>query len=571
MAGTRNRKDRGVDRNERRSASLPQLDRRGFLVSSAVLAAAAACGSDDESTPATTAGGTGTGSGSTGGAGGTGGSGSGGSGGGNPSTPRLQLPAGHFVPAKMSLEIVSPRPSDEIGPDSTYLWAHEGVRYEVPIGAIGGAWPFSYEVVDGPDGMTVVSDLVETGDHYERHANYGVVTYTPPAGSEGSTFSYTVRVTDQEGTVAEVSVSVTVQAAKFLFVAPDDGTPNGTGTLADPLRGFAAMYGGLSADATFAGRLCYFRDGAFDMVGGSDSNGNCRLGGATKPKVWRAFPDEEPVFDCSTAKVTFNGGDMDDCCFAGIRWENGRQDVANAHFIWASSGFDRGLFWRNTFYNLQRGQTGNDNPAAIFLSAPSNHRRHVVVMSNVFEQMGPGGGNGVAGYDSYALDYSLFENNEARDCTSSYCLWLKGGHRFTTVRGERASEGNSVGTVMLNVSLGMDGGTERSESVEVGYCSITTTSGSAVRFCWATTADQTGPLWIYRCTVLGPFRALNADTIDATVETCLLAVPTAEWPSGTGVTYDDTVEIAPGDLDASLALTGTARSSHLGTHGAEIA
>ena len=150
-----------------------------------------------------------------------------------------------------------------------------------------------------------------------------------------------------------------------------------------------------------------------------------------------------------------------------------------------------------------RYENGNDNSAAIFISAPGGHRQHLVVMSNSFDSMGPGGGNGGAGYDSYGNDYALFENNEARNCTSDYCLWLKGGHRYTTVRGERATEGNVPGTVLLNVSLGQDGGTEISEQVEVSYCAVSADTGHAMRFHWATTADQNGPVWIYRCTVAG--------------------------------------------------------------------
>ncbi len=481
----------------------------------------------------------------------------------------MKLPAGNFVPAKMPMNIVSPRPTREMGPDSCYRWAHEGVPYEVPIGVTGGAWPFSYELIEGPQGMTLGSDLRASGDRYERWDNYGVVTWTPPPGSEGATMSYTVRVTDQEDNQVEVRVDVTVQAAKFVFVAPDDGSANGTGSLDDPLRGFAAMFLGLSSDATYAGKLLYFRDGNYDMVGGSDSNGNCVLGGALKPKVWRSYPGETAVVDCSTAKILFNNGQMDDCCFAGIPWENGRQDVGNAHFIWATSQFDRDLFWRNTFFNLQKGQTGNDNPAAIFLNAAGSHRQHIVLMSNVFDTMGPGGGNGVAGYDSYGLDNSLFEDNEARNCTSDYCLWLKGGHRFTTVRGERATDGNAAGVVLLNISLGMDGGTLRSESVEVAYCAATSASGHTLRFCWATSADQTGPLWIYRCTVDGQLGALNTSTIDATIEKCVFTE--SSWPMGTTTIYDDVVSVATADLDADLGLVGAARSSYLGTHGIEVA
>ncbi len=481
----------------------------------------------------------------------------------------FQLADGHFVPAKLPMQIVTPRPADEIGPASTYLWAHEGVRYEVPVGVVGGAWPFLYELVDAPAGMTIGAQLVSDGDALVRPDDYGVVRWTPPAGSNGSSFAYRVRVTDQEGATAEVSVDVAVDDARFVFVAPDDGTASGDGAMATPLRGFPALFRGLASDATYAGRLVYFRGGAYELIGGTDSNGNARLGGGEKPKVWRAFPDETPIFDCRTAKILFNGGAMDDVCMAGLTFENGRQDVGNAHYIWATGAFDRGLFWRNHFNGLERGMNGNDNPAAIFLSAAGRHRQHIVLLSNVFEAMGPGGGNGVAGYDSYGLDNSLFEDNVALRCRSSYCLWLKGGHRFTTVRGERLVDDNEVGTVLLNISLGRDGRTERSESVEVSYCRAYSPSGHSMRYAWATTGDATGPLFIYRCTVRGELRALNSDTVDVTLERCVLT--TTEPPMGATTTLTEIATVTDADLDAQLGLVGAARADYLGTHGAEIA
>ncbi len=544
----------------------PTCTRRQVLLGGVGVVVVAACGGDDSETAPTGTGGSG---GAAGGSGGSGGSGEGGAGGAGPDPGPWKLAEGHFIPAKLPLTIISPRPADEIGADSSYRWAHEEVRYQMPIGVLGGAWPFRFELIEGPPGMTIGAQLQPDGDHLVRPPDYGVVTWTPPAGSEGQSLSYRVRVLDQEDNEATVTVELTVSASKFLFVAPDDGSPQGSGTIDAPLRGFAAMFEGLSAAATYAGRHVYFRGGNYLLEGGSDTNGNARIGGGGKPKVWRAFPDEEPVFDCSTAKVIFNGGEMDDCCFTGIRWEHGRQDVANAHFIWATTQFDRGLFWRNTFFDLQMGTTGNDNPAAIFFSAAGGHRQYLAVLSNAFVEMGPGGGNGVAGYDSYGQDYALFEDNEARDCTSTYCLWLKGGHRWTTVRGERAVVGNDTGTVLLNIMLGRDGGTERSEQVEVSYCAATTPSGHALRFHWATTADQNGPVWIYRCTVAGDVGALHTDTADVTLERCLFT--DADPPTGATTVYADMVTVTDGDLDAGLELVGDARTSYLGTHGVEIA
>lgn len=482
--------------------------------------------------------------------------------------PDYRLPEGHFVPAKMAIRVIAPRPEGEIGAESTYLWAHEGVRYEVPIAVVGGAWPFRFEVIDGPMGMTIGSQLVRDGDRLRRPADYGVVRWTPPAGSEGALFSFTVRVSDQEGNVAEVEVNGTVDASRFVFVAPSDGSPDGDGTLAAPLRGFDALYRGISTDATYSGRHVYFREGRYELVGGSDANGNARVGGGAKPKVWRAYPDETPTFDCSTAKITFNGGGMDDACFAGLRFENGRQDVANAHFIWANTRYDRALFWRNHFHGLERGQNGNDNPAAIFLSAAGQPREHIAVLSNRFEAMGPGGGNGVAGYDSYGLDYSLFEDNTAARCRSQHCFWLKGGHRFTTVRGERLVDDNQAATVLLNISLGRDGRSERSESVEVSYCRAYSPSADSMRHSWASSASQTGPLWIYRCSIRGSFRALHSDTVDVVVERCLF---TDAPPSGATTNLIENEQVAGDDFTNELALEPPLRARLLGTHGAEIA
>lgn len=72
-----------------------------------------------------------------------------------------QLPADHYIPARMPMHVVFPRTAEAVA-FSYARNAHPGIRWEIPIVIQGGAWPFRYSIIDhgGADGLgQVVGDV----------------------------------------------------------------------------------------------------------------------------------------------------------------------------------------------------------------------------------------------------------------------------------------------------------------------------------------------------------------------------------------------------------------------------
>jgi len=485
-------------------------------------------------------------------------------GGGDPAVTNWQLPSANYVAAKRPLQIIQPHPN-QTGPDSIYLWAEPGEKYEVPISAIFGAYPYHFNV-DGPAGMTVGSflALAQDGVTLIRPEIYGVVSFDVPASGMTS-FSYTVTITDQQLNAQSVTVNVTVDASKFVHLAPL-GVGVGDGSSGSPLGSFEDVWKNDNADATYAGKILRIHGGNYNLKGDPNNNGNVVFDGALKPKVWVAKSGETPVFDCSTAKILFNDGNMDDCAFIGNKFINGRQDVGNAHFIWVTSNPERMLIWRNEFRNLGYGTDGRDNPACIFIS--SSGAVNPVVLSNEFYELPPGQGNGVAAYDTYNILEGLFEDNYADNSTADYLFWHKGQHVYCTIRSNRVGP-NFTGKNALCLSFGADGGASLDDGfthgVEICYNQIASASTSFF-MAWSSTSDTHYDIWAYRNSGEGNWIHLHTDTSEWTLEK---NIATNTIPTGTAITSIDNQEILTSEIDADGALSGNA-AQYRGTHGSTI-
>jgi hypothetical protein len=248
------------------------------------------------------------------------------------------LPDTNFVPAKMPMEIVYPRPDNETQNHSRHRWAHPSMPYEIPIGAQGGSWPFKYELMTGPTGATI-------GEYY-GDANYGVLSWMPSATNGTETFN--VKITDQELNVINATWVVTIDSSQFIFVQDGYGGTK-LGTIDQPLESWEDWYKSDSDDNSFANKIIVFRGGAYSIVGDPADTGNAEINTGVKSPSIIGYPGELPVIDCSSAKIFTRGGaNVRDIYVADIRWENGRQDVNNAHFFWATNKLTE---IRNSGYN----------------------------------------------------------------------------------------------------------------------------------------------------------------------------------------------------------------------------
>jgi len=335
------------------------------------------------------------------------------------------LPQGHFVPAKMPMHPVYPRPDSETQAHARHRWAHPDFRYEIPIGVQGGAWPFKYEIINGPSGATI-------GQHY-GDPDYGVVKWTPTNGDSG-TKTFTVRVTDQELNTADLTWTTTIDDNQFVFVDASAAS-TGSGTISSPLKTFADWYKGDvdATDATYHKKIIVFRGGNYNATGSAANSGNVRLESAYKTISFIGYPDEVVNIDCSTAVFFTADGGMSDLFVGNLRFNNARADVANSHFWWIGSTPERVTFWNNVFDSLGNGTSGGDNPCGIFMSDTSTDKNNFLIKGNTFQNFTNDGPNG-SFVDMYRVYYVLIEENLMQNSTPEYGLWAKVTKAYVTIR-----------------------------------------------------------------------------------------------------------------------------------------
>lgn len=183
-----------------------------------------------------------------------------------------------------ALEIINIKPvgtgSPAISSNNRIFRAYPGITYEIPVGAIGGKYPYTYSLINQPTGMTIDSKK-------------GIITWLNPQATANNV---TVRVTDVDGVIDEATWSITVGTTGFLFV--DDTTDaSGTGTIDDPYDSIQDI---LNIGTGAADSIVYFRAGTYNVPihhygqAVTYTTTACNLGGFTgsRAHIWIGYPGE---------------------------------------------------------------------------------------------------------------------------------------------------------------------------------------------------------------------------------------------------------------------------------------
>ncbi|QPG06419.1 hypothetical protein IT774_04295 [Salinimonas marina] len=340
--------------------------------------------------------------------------------------------------AKMPMHVVYPRPDCETREVARHRWAHTDMTYRIPIGVQGGAWPFTYKLIEGPEGAVI--GQTETED------NYGIVSWDPGTASP-SEVTFRVRVKDKVGNNTDITWSVRVDNDKFLFIQDGYDGPK-VGSINQPLEDIADWYKGDRDNADYHNRIVVFRDGNYQLIGGEDTKFNVRLNADTKTPSLIGFPGEKAVIDASKAKVLTENDRMTDLFIADLHWKDSRQDVNNAHFFWAVGNVTRATWWNNSFSNHGMGKKGNDNPAGVFISDRSHHKKNILYKDNKHDGFMNGRGNG-SYVDIYYSSYVLIEGNYASNSDNACGFWAKGTTSFVTIRDNHAYDNIGSGGICV--------------------------------------------------------------------------------------------------------------------------
>ncbi len=213
--------------------------------------------------------------------------------------------------ARYTLEITLPVSAMH----SNHRWRHAypGLPYNVRVGAVGGVFPYLYELINAPSGMTIGPFT-------------GEITWPNP---QSNAANIQVRVTDTKGSsVTSDAWSITVATTRFKFIAPAGlgGSDSNTGAIDSPWLTLAKF----QADGTIQ-TIGYFREGTYNVYdgpgvvigNGSGSNLDSTRWGATqdRPIMFLAYPGENPIFDHGyVAGVT-----------EGLMWDFGNSGSAVQH------------------------------------------------------------------------------------------------------------------------------------------------------------------------------------------------------------------------------------------------
>ncbi len=482
----------------------------------------------------------------------------------DPPTGDWQLPTGHFIPAKMTPVAVYPRPDSETQAHARHRHAHPDFEYVIPIGVQGGAWPFKYEIVSGPTGATI-------GEVYGS-ADYGVIKWTPQTSSGVESFN--INVPDQDLTVIYLTWSTTIATSQFVFIQ-DGWAGTKTGTIDEPLEDYADYYKGDDSDSTYANKIIVFRGGNYSLYGDAASSGNAEMNTGVKTPSYIGYPNETPIIDCSQAKIlTRNGTNVNDLFVAGIRWENSRQDVDDAHFFWVIGTAHRLTFHDNYFYNHGTGLVGDDNTAAVFAGNSGETKEYYLYKHNVHDTFSMDTSLNASYIDFYLTKYAVVEENTAKNTTGGYGFWLKSTDSFVTVRANDAYD-NVTG---LQITLGYGSiGNQHSHEVCWNRVVLPTGDSSQELLLAVLSTSSQGVHYntsIYRNTFVNGSSWVRFPGVEnyQTDGNIIVSNLLSRWDTSIMDTLIDNVTGGESDgiTDLTGVLVGAYRAAHLGVAGHEV-
>ena len=440
--------------------------------------------------------------------------------------------------ADYALEIIQPR----TGLDTTnrFYKAYPAIEYNVRLGVIGGVYPFTYSLTASPAGMSINSGT-------------GEITWaTPPEA--GSPHSVTAQVTDSEGTIQNVSWTVTVTTAGFKFVDSVSGNDANAGTLAAPWQTFNKIRDAANTD------FVYFRAGTYATAAHYDWDG------LSDPAILLAYPAEAVNLDLALGGLfAFNVSNK-------LYIDGFSVDVNSnsAERAFAYPGSESNItIRRNSFQGLLNGSGGN-NPSYLFSTNAGTRGQYTVVQDNIVTN-----GSLPYFYLGYANSHVLIEDNDITGITNGYGISPKDGNSMWFVRGNKTD----IDGLSFNLQ-GYDSQGHGRGPMVVEFNDFKSTGNTIDIAGWI----QSEQVIISRNTLRGrqyvrptdpangPFHfnknvIINDDDLGYTDRIRI----GPEGDQGT-LFYDDNLVggTADGIVDANGLLQGAYRTSNLGTHGHEV-
>jgi len=465
----------------------------------------------------------------------------------------LSAPA---LAANFPLEIIQPKPN--LDTKNRFYKAYPGLEYNVRLGVIGGVYPFRYELVTKPEGMTI--------------DGLGEITWAEPVLSTVPV-DVSVVVVDAESSTTNVSWTITVTTSGFRFVDSVNGlsaVAGGAGSFANPWKSFKDVYDGddYASKSTdrYANEFVYWRAGVYTMDAYKEAGGaRVPLVENNKPQVWLAYPGEKPVIDMSGSYLAIYSG-ASNVYFDGLEFKlNGN---AKGKGITIDSDARNVTFRNNLFHGITNAVTGGNN-SFIFITR-SGVGRDYVIQDNEMHGVKVSG-YGILGYNARNV---LIENNVLHDI-AMHPISPKEGTQMWFIRANRMynNPSNSINIQYSNTSGIASGNIEISHNVvEAGGGKVRVNSNQ-------TTAGL--PVYIHRNTFKGvvqqdvttasngPFYWSHNVIENESVQENHIDYFRVDVPSRVVTTSNLAGKVSQNIVDSRGRLT-PAYHSYVGTHGHEL-
>jgi hypothetical protein len=366
--------------------------------------------------------------------------------------------------SRLSLRWIYPS-EDESQPHWRHRRAPSGLPWSIPLGVLGGGYPYNFEILGGPPGLTVESVGFDVG----RPPYYYSLSLPDP---QIGTSTISIRVTDQNGMHATRSWSFEVLDADdteaFLFFDGATGDNENPGTRAAPKRDFGGWYLGDEDDPTYRLHQCFYQ-GDFDVAGaaGVEIEGARVTINESKPRTHVGY-GTGARWSGNGAYANFESGAglyVADLTVSDPAVMEGEQR-RNQHFMTANSALASGAIFRVTFLGAETPSDDRSNSSCIMLPEPgrtsSGYCLVGCIAEGVYSQVLLKNYNGLDG---------VFEGWTVRNCRDVAVVHHKGGDiRRWATRGVLAVEGNSS-TFAFEVDEWINDPIAR-EDLEICWCSI---------------------------------------------------------------------------------------------------
>lgn len=500
-----------------------------------------------------------------------------------------KLASGHWVQRKFDMDIAHPRPMGETAVYEQHRNAYPGIAWDTRVLVYGGAYPFRFELVAGPAGMTIGETLVQSGDVLVEPANYGKLEWAnPTAGNH----TVTVRVYDQDygrasnpSSYAEVTWTLAVDAANWVFIDPVNGNNANSGAIGSPFASTAAFLG----MSTYADKCVMMRQGTMNLVGDYQST-NQTPGGAvhyrpttTQPKVFVGYPGETATINCNTGHFSVTSAPGFCLRNLTVKHDGTTYTINNTSqcLMLATAGGDRLCVSDCNFPQFTLGPpSGGDNGAIVSLQ-PGVDISYVAFAYN--HMTGIQG----ASVQSFRATKLVIHGNRYTGCTFSQSdasnhavYWLKETTFSCTIRANNFGTGHTwvseLGCVGTNgqINGGDPFGCGNTEICYNTFYHPTTGSRNAA-YREYTNGSVEGGLYnihFYRNS-FGIYHNCEVN-VAVSITACTRennAFDTGTWDTNRNSEYVNTNNLDGVDcLDANMKLQGSYRTSYLGTHGSEI-